>query len=85
MTHPAQHISIQGVPHEVFLIMGQNYLFECNACGYNAHVSGAKDCGFVAVVQTMTCHNCNELVDVIIGAEGKEGKRVQCRCGKCNV
>jgi len=54
--------------------MGKTYLFKCNACGYEANISGGKDCGFIAVVQTMTCHNCNELVDVTIGAEGKEGK-----------
>ena len=54
--------------------MGTKYVFKCNACGYRADVSGGRDCGFVAVVHTMTCHNCNELVDVVIGAEGKEGK-----------
>jgi len=54
--------------------MGATYRFQCNACGYEADISGGKDCGFIAVVQTMTCHNCNELVDVKIGAEGKEGK-----------
>ena len=54
--------------------MGTTYLFQCNDCGYEAELSGGRDCGFIAVVHTMTCHNCNELVDVVIGAYGKEGK-----------
>ena len=47
--------------------MGTTFLFKCNECGYKAELSGGKDSGFVALVQTMTCHNCNELVDVLIG------------------
>ena len=54
--------------------MGTKFLFICDACGYKTELSGGKDCGFVAVVQTMTCHDCNELEDVLIGAYGKEGK-----------
>ena len=54
--------------------MGTKFLFICDACGYKAELSGGKDCGFVAVVQTMTCHDCNDLEDVLIGAYGKEGK-----------
>jgi len=69
--------------------MGQTYIFECNACGYNADVSGGRDSGFEALVQTMTCNNCNELVDVVIGAEGKEGKtqyeRLNKVLGKCPI
>ena len=70
--------------------MGETYAFKCNACGYRADVSGGRDCGFVAVVQTMTCHNCNELVDVVIGAYGEDGKTADAEmnldmgiCPKC--
>jgi Zn finger protein HypA/HybF involved in hydrogenase expression len=54
--------------------MGTTYLFQCDVCGYKAELSGGRDSGFVALLQTMTCQKCNELVDVIIGAYGKEGK-----------
>ena len=54
--------------------MGITYYFNCDTCDYTAIISGGRDSGFVALVQTMTCHNCNELVDVLIGAYGKEGK-----------
>ncbi len=47
--------------------------FKCKKCGYSAEVSGGKDLGMVAVVQTMTCHRCRELVDVLIGERGVEG------------
>lgn len=45
----------------------------CEHCGYEAQVSGGPDAGMVAVTETMTCHGCRELVDVVIGAYGKEG------------
>ena len=54
--------------------MGTKYLFKCNTCDYTAELSGGKDVGMLAMVQTMTCENCNELVDVLIGRYGKEGK-----------
>ena len=54
--------------------MGTKYLFKCNSCEYTANISGGKDFGFVAVVQTMTCENCNKLVDVLVGRYGKVGK-----------
>ena len=54
--------------------MGTKFLFKCDSCNYSAELSGGKDSGFVAFVQTMTCNSCKELVDVLIGAYGKEGK-----------
>ena len=36
-------------------------------------VSGGRDVGMVAVVRTMTCKDCKELVDVLIGRYGKSG------------
>ena len=70
--------------------MGAKYIFKCKNCGYSTQVSGRKDCGFVAVVQTMICQDCNELVDVLIGRRGKVGltgdatydKRLN-QCPKC--
>jgi len=53
--------------------MGTLFEFRCNKCDYTAEVSGGKDCGMVAVVRTMVCRNCRELVDVTIGRRGREG------------
>jgi len=36
-------------------------------------VSGGRDVGMVAVVRTMTCKDCDELVDVLIGRYGENG------------
>ena len=53
--------------------MGSWFRFTCSKCGYGAEVSGGKDCGMLAVVQTMICQDCAELVDVLIGQCGNEG------------
>jgi len=54
--------------------LGSCYQFECKKCGYQAEVAGGKDCGMVAVVKTMICSQCHELIDVLIGHHGKEGR-----------
>ena len=54
--------------------MGTWTKFECESCGYTAEVSGGKDCGMVAVVQTMTCVQCKVLVDVLVGRCGEVGR-----------
>ena len=53
--------------------MGSLAQFTCGSCGYQVVVSGGKDYGMVAVVETMICRGCRELVDVLIGARGTEG------------
>jgi hypothetical protein len=53
--------------------MGSRYLFTCPNCQYSAEVSGGEDYGFVAVVQTMICRDCQELVDVLVGQRGTVG------------
>jgi len=53
--------------------MGRCFEFTCEKCGYSAEVSGGKDRGMVAVVQTMICNSCNDLVDVLIGQCEDEG------------
>ena len=54
--------------------MGEEYLFRCNQCSYEAFISGGLDFGFVAVTHTMICHDCRKLVDVLIGSRGVVGK-----------
>lgn len=53
--------------------MGSKFAFECPDCGYSAVVSGGRDFGMMAVVQTMVCQDCKHLVDVLIGRFGEEG------------
>jgi hypothetical protein len=53
--------------------VGSTYNFNCPSCGYHADVSGGLDVGFMAVVQTVTCHQCSEVVDVsVMGVEARE-------------
>ena len=53
--------------------MGTVYNFTCTKCGYSAKASGGRDVGMVAVVRTMTCKDCEEVVDVLIGRYGENG------------
>ncbi len=53
--------------------MGTKFGFRCTDCGYAATVSGGLDKGMVAVVRTMTCPDCMEIVDVLVGKYGEEG------------
>ena len=53
--------------------MGTAYNFTCSKCGYSATVSGGRDVGMVAVVRTMICDDCEEVVDVLIGRYGEDG------------
>jgi predicted RNA-binding Zn-ribbon protein involved in translation (DUF1610 family) len=53
--------------------MGSKFNFACPSCGYSTMVSGQRDVGMVAVVQTMVCEDCQELVDVLIGCYGQDG------------
>lgn len=47
--------------------MGRLYEFGCGQCGYQAEVSGGEDAGFLLVTRTMTCLDCKEVVDVVVG------------------
>jgi hypothetical protein len=53
--------------------MGTKYEFRCPECRYSATVSGGLDSGMVAVVRTMACDDCKEIVDVLVGKSGQEG------------
>ena len=55
------------------LLMGTSYTFVCSDCGYDAQASGGRDVGMVAVVRTMVCRTCEEVVDVLIGQCGLDG------------
>ena len=53
--------------------MGTWYSFSCGNCDYGEVLSGGKDTGMEAVVQTMVCRKCEIVTDVLIGQYGKEG------------
>jgi len=45
--------------------MGQHFQFRCDACAYEAEVSGGPDCGFTFATQTIACAKCKQLFDVV--------------------
>lgn len=53
--------------------MGMAFRFQCTACAYGATVSGRRDIGELAVVDTRVCLSCREVVDVRIGSFGRDG------------
>ena len=53
--------------------MGSWNKYDCPNCDYSATVSGGRDGGMVAVVETMTCMDCKELFDISIGFQGTVG------------
>lgn len=54
--------------------MGALFTFTCPGCAYEAGVSGRKDRGMLSVVETRVCSECRIVVDVLIGAYGREGE-----------
>jgi ribosomal protein L37AE/L43A len=51
--------------------MGQKLTYKCKKCGYSTMTSAGLDWGFLAVVETHICLNCKEVVDVLVGEQGK--------------
>jgi hypothetical protein len=39
------------------------YQFRCDPCGYEAKVSGDRDCGMASATVTILCENCRELFE----------------------
>ena len=53
--------------------MGSKQKYKCSHCGYSVVSSGVRDLGLIRVVQSMTCEDCEVIVDVLIGMCGKDG------------
>jgi hypothetical protein len=53
--------------------MATQFEFTCPGCDYADFVCGCEDVGMYAVWETMTCGDCRELVDVIVGHMGRRG------------
>jgi len=51
-------------------------------CGYEATISGGKDCGFCGEVESMVCLDCKEWMDVLI-APAPKLKPIEPRCDEC--
>lgn len=51
--------------------MGSRYDFTYTGCGYHAEDSGGEDWGMVAVVTTISCHDCWKRRDVEVGEYGQ--------------
>jgi ribosomal protein S27AE len=45
--------------------MGRSYQFDCSKCGYRAKVAGRADRGLDFFVQTIACHDCKALFDMV--------------------
>ena len=45
--------------------MGRSYQFDCSKCGYRAKVAGRADRGLDFFVQTIACHDCKALYDMV--------------------
>ena len=65
--------------------MGTKSLFRCIKCQYEAKVSGGKDCGFHAEIETMICANCRALVDVLVSLDGKTSSSDIGLCPECSA
>jgi len=53
--------------------MAIQYEFTCPDCDYSDFVCGCGGVGMHAVWETMTCLDCRELVDVLVGQLGQRG------------
>jgi predicted nucleic acid-binding Zn ribbon protein len=64
--------------------MGSAYSYKCtnSECGYEATISGGKSCGFCGEVESMTCLDCKELMDVLT-APAPDLKPIEPRCDEC--
>lgn len=67
--------------------MGCLVQYDCTnpACGYTVQFSAGVEEGFLVVVRSMTCLDCRELVDVVIGERRKkfEPDPVDPKCPEC--
>jgi len=52
--------------------MGISKTYTCDNCGYSVLTSAGLDWGFFAVTDTYKCLECEEIVDVPVGSDGKK-------------
>ncbi len=52
--------------------MGMTRGFTCPNCEYSAEVAGGRTFGFLAVVETIVCHDCKKLYDATANEEAPD-------------
>jgi hypothetical protein len=62
--------------------VGQHFQFQCDACGYEAAVTGGRDVGFAVATRTIACSTCKQLFDVVTSEDPGNPKapKVPLRC-----
>jgi hypothetical protein len=62
--------------------MGKLVQFRCDACEYEAKVSGGPDVGMEVATQTIACARCKQLSDVVTSKNAWDPKpvRLPLRC-----
>ncbi|MEO2004981.1 MAG: hypothetical protein ABGY41_12890 [Candidatus Poribacteria bacterium] len=72
--------------------MGSPTIYTCKKCEYTATVSGGWDVGFIAIIATMHCQDCDELFDVSIGftpgasaQQVEEARKETWECPQCKT
>lgn len=51
--------------------MGTVYQYTCDQCSFETEVSGGFDVGMVSATQTISCRECGQLYDVVVGDSQK--------------
>ena len=46
--------------------MGSLRMFRCHGCGYEVEISGGLDFGMRSATWTVHCHDCRDLLDVVV-------------------
>jgi hypothetical protein len=62
--------------------LGEHFQFRCDACGYEAVVSGGPDVGFAVATRTIACAKCKQLFDAVTSEDpgNPKARRVPLRC-----
>lgn len=84
LTERASNVAVVGwaLPPNEEHDMGRHSQFRCDACGYEAVVSGGPDVGFAVETRTIACAKCKQLFDVVTSEDPGNPKapRIALRC-----
>lgn len=65
--------------------MGAKYRYVCSSCQYEANVSGGPDAGMLCCTQTIVCHDCQRLYDVITVDRQEPGREHPLACPRSHL
>ena len=60
---------------QYFRGVGKTYLYECPMCQYRAKISGGADGGLHCEIQTVSCRECRDLMDVYTKVRRRAGEK----------